>query len=38
MSPKMCCWMVWLTRFVPLTEVVTYPSAHFTPRLAFTMV
>jgi hypothetical protein len=30
--------MVWFKRFVPLIEVVTLPLAHFTPKLAFTMV
>src|SRR5207247_9281741 len=38
MSPKTCCWMVWLRRFVPLTEVVTFPPAHLTPKLALIMV
>src|SRR6266699_3315547 len=38
MSPKTCCWMVWLKRLVPLTEVVTFPPAHLTPKLALAMV
>jgi len=38
MSPKMCCWMLWLNRFVTLTSVVIAPSLHFIPKLPFTIV
>src|SRR5262249_11796207 len=38
MSPKMCCWMVSLNRLTAFTLVVILPSAHFTPKLAFTIV
>jgi len=38
MSPKTCCWMSSLPRFVPLSDVVTLPPAHFTPTLALTIV
>ena len=38
MSPKMCCWIVSFVRLVPLMLVMTLPSAHFTPKLAFTIV
>ena len=38
MSPKICCWMLWLKRFVTLTSVVMAPPFHFRPKLPFTIV
>ncbi len=38
MSPKMCCWMSWLKRFVTFSSVVTAPLFHRTPKLPFTIV
>ena len=38
MSPKTCCWMLRLNRFVTFTSVVTSPWFHFTPKLPFTVV
>ena len=38
MSPKMCCWILWLKRFVTFNSVVIAPPLHLTPKLPFTMV